>query len=327
MLKKVFQNAGKILVASREAGGAQVVSSMIKEFGLENCVYCLEGPAEDIFRSKLDIESRRVAPGEVKRLDTRKDIVLTGTSWIPELERKVLAEAADRGVKTFSALDHWTNYRERFLPRELWKNIPADWKNYLPDNVIVFDKYAFELCKKLGFPEGGLVRENNFYLAEMRHEITLRAGKGSVAHDEFRLLYISEPIRDDLEKTYGDPDYWGYDEFFLARELVRGVSRRFSSGTKVRARFRQHPNESKNKYDFIISECPAIEKSVNEDIVDDLAWCDAVLGGESMALVIAAYVGKPVYSFLPENSKKKCALPEGIVRRAGNIDKIFEVNL
>jgi hypothetical protein len=320
MIEELLKRSKNIFVVSCEAGGAEIISSLLRRNPDGNYCFCLEGPAEKILQGKL---------GELKtaHLDYIKnmcsdDLLLTGTSWIPSLERDAIKLARENKLPSASIIDHYTHYQERFLPKELWGNIPSNWTDFLPDNVFVCDEYAYELALKKGFPEKKLKRMDNPYFQDLNEEIkSLR--KEKEADGTFKLLYLSEPIHDDLVATYGDPDYWGYDEFDLAEYLVESVNKNLCSGKKIEARFRLHPNEKKDKYDKYIKECNAMSRSENADLLEDLAWSDAILGGESIALIIALNAGKPVYSFLPKSSKKPCALPHKEIMRIDNIDKIF----
>jgi len=314
-IEEILAESGKVLVVSCESGGAQIISSMLRKTGDSNCFYCLEGPAVNIFRNKL---------GGLRKagLDFigQADLVLTGTSWMPELERRAIAIARDKKKISVSVLDHWTNYIERFLPPTLWKNPPGNWKEYLPDRIACCDRYARKAALRLSFPEEILTEIPNYYLEDIKSDMEKRPRYNP---DDFRLLYICEPVRDDLIKTYGDANHWGYDEFTLAAALRDSAEKAAAENKNIKIRFRPHPNEEKNKYDSYITGCPPIHVSPNPDLVDDLAWCSAVLGGESMALVAALYAGKTVYSFLPAGSRKKCALPHDEIRHIDNIDIIF----
>lgn len=320
MIEEFLKKAKNIFVVSCEAGGAEIISSLLRRIPDGNYCFCLEGPAEKIFKGKLG-EFKTASIDHINNMGS-DDLLLTGTSWIPSLERNALKLARENKLPSVSIIDHYTHYRERFLPRELWGDIPSNWTDFLPDNVFVCDEYAYELAIKCGFPEDKLKQMENPYFQDLSEKIKNLSNKNE-AGKTFKLLYLSEPILDDLVATYGDADYWGYNEFDLAEHLVKSVNKNLSSGKKIEVRFRLHPNEKKDKYNKYINECGTMHRSENADLLEDLAWSDAVLGGESIALIIALNAGKPVYSFLPKSSKKPCALPHKEIMRIDNIDKIF----
>lgn len=299
----------RTLIVSCEAGGAHLLSSWIGAISPEDdYIYCLQGPAEKIFHTRLGKISR-VELDEIRSLEGPFDRIMTGTSWVPDLERRAIAIAREQGIHSISILDHWTHYRERFLPPFLWDAIPSDWLRYLPDEVWVCDDYAFALASSLGFPANKLVKIANPYLSGIRHELNKRRANPPTPKPGLFLLYLSEPVADDLEKTYGNANYWGYTEYDLVQSLVEDVNLCLKEGMDLSLRIRLHPNEAVGKYDTFLEMTPAIHISTNVDLLDDLIWADAIIGGESMGLVIALLTGKPVFSVIPESERKRCALP------------------
>lgn len=314
----------RTMIISCEAGGAQILSSWIGEICPEgNYTYCLQGPAEAIFRTRLG-DIPRVELDAIQSLDRRFDRIMTGTSWMPDLERRAIAMTREKGIHSISVLDHWTNYRERFLPHHLWGAIPDDWFRYLPDEVWICDEYAHTLARTLGFPAERLTQIENPYLALVGRSLKDQTSKTLVPHAGLRLLYISEPMADDLEKTYGDANYWGYTEYDLVKSLVRDINFFLKKEIDLSVRMRLHPNEVAGKYDTLIEENPSILISMNADLLDDLVWADAVVGGESMALVIAVLAGKQVFSVIPESKRKQCALPHREIRHVRSCREALE---
>ena len=160
-----------ILVVCHDAGGAEIVSAYVKKNKDQYVFYCcVSGPALNIFDKKglqslclpqeVSLESCFADSGQVY------DMLLTGTSWTTDLERRAIAMAREKGILTASYLDHWVNYRQRF-------GYPADgWEKTLPDQIWVGDMYAYKQAEKDGFLSIHLVR--NEYFEEIREEIGQR---------------------------------------------------------------------------------------------------------------------------------------------------------
>jgi hypothetical protein len=315
----------RAVVVSCEAGGAQILSSWVRDVCPEgDYSYCLQGPAEAIFRTKLG-KIRQVELAAIRSLHGPFDRIITSTSWVPDLERTAIAIAKEKGIRSISVLDHWTNYRERFLPLGLWGAIGSDWIRYLPDEVWVCDNYAFTLAARLGFPAERLVQIENPYLSAIRREIKQRKATLPIQKPGLCILYLSEPVADDLEKTYGDANYWGYTEYDLVQALVEDVNLCLQEGLPLSVRIRLHPNEVEGKYDTLLKMTPAIHLSPNVDLLDDLMWADAIMGGESMGLIIALLTEKPVFSVIPESDRKQCALPHQEILRVEGCRQVVEV--
>ncbi len=317
-------NKNKTVIVSCEAGGAQILSSWIKNICPNNdYIYCLQGPAEAIFHSKLG-KLCQVELDSIRLLKVPLDRIITSTSWMPEHERSAIAFAREQGVYCISIIDHWTNYRERFLPNHFWKDIPDDWSRYLPNEIWVCDDYAFAMVKKLGFPMGKVVQIENPYLIEIKREFDkIKLCKNFLKKD-ICILYLSEPVADDVEKTYGNDNYWGYTEYDLIRSLVEEVNSFPKKGINLSWRIRLHPNETIGKYEAFIRGNPDISISPNSDLLDDLIWADAVVGGESMALVVALIIGKPVFSVIPQSERKQCSLPHKKIHSIKSFREVME---
>ena len=99
-----------ISIVAHDAGGAEIVSSYIKQKGLD-CLYSLGGPALSIFKRKLG----RVRVVSLEESILNSEWVLCGTSWQSNLEWQAIGLAKTQGKKTVAFLDHWINYEESDL--------------------------------------------------------------------------------------------------------------------------------------------------------------------------------------------------------------------
>jgi hypothetical protein len=310
------------IIVSFEAGGAQILSSLIrKSYTHSRFLYCLDGPALKIFKSKIS-NMKFVSMDYLECVESDSCQILTGTSRSQEFERDILSLAKKRNIKTISLLEHWTNFRERFLPYQLWSSIPDDWWDYLPDEVWVCDEYAYKLAIEDGFPKEKLRQIENPYHQELQDKWHRKKNLAPEnTGQQKRILYVCEQIAEDMKATFGDPYYWGYTEFEQVQDIVEFVKR---NQNIIEVRLRLHPNEDRNKYDNLIEGVQSINKSKNFDLFDDLLWADALVGGESMALVHGLLVDKPVFSCVPSDSKHKCVLPFKQIFHVNTWDEILE---
>ena len=68
------------------------------------------------------------------------DWILCGTSWESDLERKAIEYSRHSKKKSVVFLEHWVNYKERFI---------LDNVEYFPDELWVGDKYAEDLANEI----------------------------------------------------------------------------------------------------------------------------------------------------------------------------------
>lgn len=310
----------KVLIAACEAGGAQLLSSMLKVIDLKDCVFVLEGPARLVFQKNLGSISIR---NYSEQLIEDCDFVLTGTSLIPALERKAIACAKQKERRVISIIDHWVHYRERFIPQPV-NNFSGNIESVLPDEIWVSDDYAYDIAVRNSFPEHKIVLIDNYYFHNLQ-----RVFQGEIKSetDKKKILYVCEPVFDDLEQLYGNGNYWGYNEFDLISDLLKSVD--LMSERVDTLILRLHPNEGPDKYNFLIKEYKGktplkISNPAMKSIEEDCQESDYIIGVESMALVVGLHFGKKVFSCLPASANKKCCLPHKKIRRINSVHQILE---
>ncbi len=301
----------KILVAVHDAGGSEILASLCKKYSKRYKWQILAaGPAVKIFRHK------KIPVTRIGRWDLREaryliqkasaDFFMTGTGWGTDLERNFIQAAREEGIKACAYLDGWFNFRERF-------GSSSDWRKNLPDYVFVGDQEAYQLALANGFPKNVIRRMENPYW-EFMEKIKSASSKARP-----RLLYVMQPG----QKTYQN---WmkrlesRADNIFVYPNLF------FQSLTKSKrnlaVRLRPHPSEVTNRITHYIRQLKAkgyaVEKSSRKStIFEDLKWSDAVVGLESMALVLGLAMGKKAISYLPEK-RLQCRLPQKGIKKVRN---------
>lgn len=271
------------LIVSHDAGGAEILSSWIKNKRFKQKMsYFLEGPAIDIFKKKIkNIEI--INKKQLKSLKVNR--ILTGTSWESDIEKKMVLYGRKNKITTCSFLDHWNNYNQRFTLNK---------KINLPNIIYVSDKYAFKIAKNK-FKNTQIRLTKNHYKSEFLNKIKPRK-----KHVVKTILYVSEPIRKHALKQHNDAMFWGYDEF-SSLDYFFTCGKSFLQ-KNVKIIFRKHPSEKLSKYSNVLkrySDNHKIVISNNKDLYKDINRSDIVVGNQSMAMVIALYAGRKALSILP----------------------------
>ncbi len=277
----------RVVVSAHDAGGAEILSAWVGENKKKYEIYlCLLGPAIEIFeRDHGHLNNQTVEV--VKKLGIR-DFLLTSTGTSSDFERSVLDYAKDQNVRTIAFLDHWDFYKERFGDEE-------NWKNCLPDEIWVGDKFALAKAIDDGFPEDSIKILSNPYDRKL---LSLFSDKVAM-NTKLSILYVTEPIMDKLRQQFGDEcSRYDNENKILAtflndleeyHDLVSGIT------------IRLHPRERFDKYDVTLSQSTRnipVTYSTNESLIDDLEQHTTVVGVESVALINALTVGRGVYSFI-----------------------------
>lgn len=299
----------KVLVVACESGASQILSAMIRRLDPTNVRYVLDGPAIRVFERNL---GQLFLQDLTEDLVKSCDLVLTGTSLVPDLERRAIEQSLQLGIKVCSVVDHWVNYRQRFTP------VGGGSKDAVfPDEIWVCDDAAVTVALREGIPEEHLYKIDNYYFANLRDK--------SWPTDPGRFLYICEPVFDDVKLLTGNGNAWGYNEFELVTDFLQSLER--MDGLFKKAVLRLHPNEPQDKYDQLLKKYRGsipLEVSSAEvrSIEEECSLADVIVGVESMALAIGLYFGKTVYSCLPAQAKRKCQLPHGEIKHIHCVHEI-----
>jgi len=250
-----------------------------------------QGPAVNIFNGKI----HKIEILSLDDLINKSDWLLCGTSWQSDLEWKAIQRAKKANKKVISFIDHWVNYRERFIRNN---------EECLPDEIWVGDHYAEKIAKD-NFLNVKIKLIENPYLLDIKEQL-LRLGNSRVESNSF--LYVCEPIREHAYFQHGDERYWGYTEEEALRYFLTNINE--ISKVKRLVVIRPHPSEDFNKYDWVFDEFnhKGIKIDNKKTLLEQILESDIVVGCESMAMVVAILAEKEVISSIPTDGRP-CVLP------------------
>lgn len=281
-----------IAVISHDAGGAEVLSSYVRQHKL-NCLYVLDGPARKIFHRKL---------GPIETIPLEEAIrqsasILCGTSWQSDIELNAIKLAQSMGKHAVTFIDHWVNYCERFVRAG---------KLVLPDEIWVGDAMAEAMAKEI-FPNIKVTLVYNPYVQDVRQELAAIKTQCVPNPDLISILYVCEPVGEHALARYGNAHYWGYVEEEALRYFLSNTA---ALGKPVgRILIRPHPSETADKYSWVRHEFGLpIEMGGARPLLEEIAKSDVVAGCESMAMVVGLLAGKKVISCIPPGGRA-CVLP------------------
>lgn len=281
-----------IAVISHDAGGAEIVSSYVRQTGLD-CRYVLEGPARKIFERKLG----PIQPLPLEVAIRQSGSILCGTSWQSDIEINAIKLARSLGKRSIAFLDHWVNYRDRFIRLD---------ETFLPDEIWVGDVMAEAMAKEI-FPHLPVTVLDNPYVQDIRQELAAIKTHRVSSQDSISLLYVCEPVSEHALLRYGNAHFWGYVEEEALRYFLSNTS---ALGKPIeRILIRPHPSERAEKYSWAQHEFELpIEVGGVRTLLEEIVDSDVVLGCESMAMVIGLLADKRVVSCIPPGGRA-CVLP------------------
>ena len=253
-----------------------------------NFIFSLKGPAIQIFRKNF---------GEVKNYDLNELIkkskwLICGTSWQSEHENKALYLAEKSGILAVSVLDHYTCYEERYIKENY---------NTIPKEIWVADEKSSVLAQNLA-PNSKIKIVGDLYLESFRSKF-MSLNLSSLPNNNLVILYLMEPFSEQAKMQYGDENYWKFTEFTAFEYFLNKISDITASKSST-IYIRKHPSESYGKYDHLIGRYINydIKISTEDELLFDMARSNIIVGVDSIALLAAAAIEKPVYSSLPPNT-------------------------
>jgi hypothetical protein len=289
-----------IAVVSHDAGAANLILGWIKEHQEIKFKYSLSGPALKIFK---DYDSSIMNNSLVDAMNGVSALI-SGTSSIDSnLEHDSRNFAKKMGIYSIGVIDHWINYSQRFKRKN---------KYIYPDEIWVFDSYAFRIAEKL-FSKIKIIQIPNYYLSQQLSLIH-KLSSSKINKAKQHVLYLLEPIN----QKWGDSDISGefqaLDYFIKNRALI---------GLKNDAviKLRLHPSEKIDKYQAWCStqKNSTIELDVTSNLYELINWAEYVVGCSTAAMVLAVMANKKVISTLPPNSQD-CHLPYTNIKMLRDLD-------
>jgi hypothetical protein len=277
-LGKQLRDKSQIIVCSHDAGGAEVLSSYVREHQID-ARFLISGPAIPIFSRKCNLTPENT----LDILPQDFEILLSSTGWQTDFEFKAMQIALLSEKRVIAVLDHWVSYEERFTRSNSLIKVPE---------ILVFDQKAREIAKEI-FPDARLYVSENFYRRDSSLEYISNKNKNLTEHS-FDILFLCEP----MASTENSNQTYGYDEYQVLEYFFSVLKEK--KCTKFRILLRPHPSEFHEKYlSKIDSEFTNVKINTHRTLAECIAESEIIVGCNTMAMIVALDIGKRVYSVVP----------------------------
>lgn len=284
-----------LAVVCHDAGAANLVIGWLRNSVDLRFRAHMQGPALGLWQAAFP-ECPVVSLEEA--LDGAEHLV-SGTGWASQLEHEARLMARSRGMPVIAAIDHWVNYRERFVRQGI---------EILPDEVWISDDEAFAEANRC-FPNL-ILRQfpNEYLLTQLAQAQALNALRNGDKSEH--VLYALEPIRQSWSGSDTRTGEFQALDYFLSKLTSLGLS------DKAKVRLRLHPSDTPGKYDEWVRRRRTkfdVGLAPDESLAQAVSWADCIAGCESFVLVIGLALGKKTVSTLPPWGHA-CSLPhEGLI--------------
>lgn len=279
------------VVVGHDAGGAELLCAFVKEY-FERAswhIFCPDASPMAAIAAKQGLTTTE--PADIKEcLDALAyDALLFGTGWQERFEHPFVVHAKAHAIPTVAFVDHWTKYRERFGFPE------PGWEANLPDFTAVHDEKALGLARKLQLPRP--IALPNCYMKALIAGAKERPVQST-------LLFFGEPTDRVAKAHYGDEDYWGFTQYSALHDILKNFEKFGCDSLSIRL----HPSEKSGGYTKVLKRFGHIRARINDAstflLSDQIMQSKAVIGFDTMALYVAAHLGKPVISYLPSKTRE-----------------------
>ncbi len=285
-LNKVNNFKGTGLFVFSDPGGAKAVLAKVCELkdNLSKCFIISDRvyPFFKEFSLRVDLPPKNVT--DYFNI-INPDFVFTGTSYTSKIELEFLRVARERKVISYSFIDHWTNFKNRFLFNDQYM---------YPDKILVIDEEAKQLAIEDGINKNILIIYGNPYYKYL-HSFQPKEPKENffsrLGHDVGRkkiIVFAPDP----LSNVNGSSVY-GFDELSATKEmaeLLDSISHNFLFFLKL------HPNQNvKAIKSKASSKMIMLDASVDSNTL--IYYSDLVIGFFSNFLIEANIMRKKVLRF------------------------------
>ncbi|MBV9463572.1 MAG: hypothetical protein JO317_05030 [Verrucomicrobiae bacterium] len=305
-----MSGSNRVLVVTGDPGGARVLIPSVVDLARAHpkwSVQVLAGPNSEALWRGAGLPMRFCDPSVSREVAGRMlaswgpDLLVCGTSFESPMESRFRVAARADGVPSFTVLDHWGNYKERYFLRRGGLA--------LPDRLGVPDSFARRRCVEEGLPARILVTVGHPVLEQYS------AVRAAPASELAQVVFLSEPISWDGElqaKVIRNQDH---NELTVLRSLLEA----FASDADLKKRpllIRPHPIEPEDRLREVVDRHAPDGLDVRIDrsgaIEKVFAQSGAVIGMTSIALLQAWLMGYPVLSLEAEDANRQ--YPDDILR-------------
>lgn len=281
-IEKLINQSQSIGVACCDAGGANIINSLIKNFQKIKFKSYVDGPAKNI------LDSENIIFVENKDLLFKKiDLLILGTGS-SSFEKEILKIAKKYNIVTISILDHFVNFRDRFL---------HGMTPIYPDYCFVCDRHALKIATKELFPFNQIYICKNYYVDTFKKYFT-----NNIPNNSSHVLYILENIKE----KWGQKPPWEiaffnfYNNYYKKNKKLKEII------------VRPHPKDDPETYKKL-NEINDITFDLNISPINSLLKSSTVVGAESYFLYLAKESGFDVFTSIP-SSIRKPRLPKNIYK-------------
>lgn len=281
---------GKGLFVFSDPGGAKPILALIKSLGNRVQYRIISDRRYDFYDDfGLNVDGF-FSENEMDLINNFKpDFVFTATSYTSQIEVRFIAAAKELKIPTYTFVDHYTNYLERFQ---------MNGTSVFPDKLFLTDKRAYDIAVASGLRENCTleISGNPFheYLRQWkpklaRAEVFAKLGLPKQAK---LIIFAPDPIT-----NAGGKEKYGFDELDVLTILMNAKKAAVETTPLI---IRAHPNQDRSQ--LILGDWNSNELIFGDSVDANtlIFYADMIVGMYSSFLVEASLFSKKIIRLLPK---------------------------
>ncbi|MDD5571822.1 MAG: hypothetical protein PHD97_11800 [Bacteroidales bacterium] len=285
---------GKGLFVFSDPGGAKPVLAFIKLKNIQDYLIITDRNYDFFSDYGLKIKTYQVNDETEVFNSYKPDFIFTGTSYTSKIELKFLREAGKRKIASFSFIDHYTRYKDRF---------ECDSEYIYPDTIFLTDEKAKKIAIKEGLNKfSEILITGNFhhqFLSEWKPSTEKKFLLGNNTADENKKIVVFAP---DPLSNIGGKEKFLYDE----TDVWKIISDSFAGQLNylnIHLVIKLHPNQNKEYFKNFVVQSAYPQVIYADDINTNtlIYYSDIVIGMFSGFLIEAKCFCKTIIRCLPNN--------------------------
>lgn len=301
---------GKGLFVFSDPGGAKPLMALIHIYKLKN--YKALSDRKYSFFKDFDVKIEKYREGKEKFFlnNYKPDYLFTGTSYTSKIEVKFIYEALKLGIRTYTFIDHYTNYKERFFINDRY---------VYPKTIFLTDLNARKIAVKAQLNDHSELEVSgnffHFFLKKWKPNISR---ENIIPFEKINskkkiILFAPDPlsnINNKMAYLFDESDVW--------KDLSTAFLNVFIDNPPILI-VKYHPNQNINYLKKAIKKFP-VNNCFCTDSIDTntlIYHADIVIGMFSNILVEAQIFKKEILRHIP-NTKLKDPLKQSKVGHISN---------
>ena len=302
---------GRGLFIFSDPGGAKPILALLELYKVSSYKVISDRNYDFLKEFSIKVEPYKENHSEIVN-NYNPDYIFTSTSYTSKIELVFIFEAKKNNIKTYTFIDHYTNFKERF-------NLNG--KYIIPDKIFVTDKKAKKLAENDNLELYSKIEvSGNFYheyLKNWKPKLSKNSIFPSILSEQKLIFFAPDP----LSNLKGENRFL-FDETDVWKELSIALSLIKNENIVLITKF--HPNQNLKKFFKNIEKFPIHNSMVTSSIETNnlIYFSDLVIGMYSSLLVEANIFEKKILRHIPNYETKDPLIHLNIGKKSSNIDQL-----